>query len=294
MFIDPSLLRTFLAFADTGSLARAASSVGRSASAVTAQMQRLEELIGEPLLSSVGRGRILSPAGEQLVPHARRILEAHRDAWLSIKGARAEGRLALGTTQDFADTTLPDLLRAFARTHPLVRLELRVGRSQELERALQEGTADVILAMRGEAPSGETGVLREPMVWLGAARGLAAGKAELPLALLDAPCAFRAAALAALERAAIPYRIAATSSSLSGLKAAVKSGIAITLRTPRWSGEGVVDVTERLSLPVAPEAVFAIRIRRDAGPAATAMGELLLNGLSGGQGEQDGHMRRNL
>ena len=101
--IDPDLLRTFLAFVDSGSLARASSVVGRSPSAVTAQMQRLEEVIGEPLLVRQGRGRELTAAGEDLVGHARRILAAHRDAWLSLKGARAEGRVSIGTTQDFAE-----------------------------------------------------------------------------------------------------------------------------------------------------------------------------------------------
>ncbi|RWC08837.1 LysR family transcriptional regulator, partial [Mesorhizobium sp.] len=60
--LDPDLLRTFLAFVDGGSLANAASVVGRSPSAVTAQMQRLEEIVGEPLLAPQGRGRGLTPA----------------------------------------------------------------------------------------------------------------------------------------------------------------------------------------------------------------------------------------
>ena len=80
--LDPDLLRTFLAFVDSGSLAQAASHVGRSPSAVTAQMQRLEEIVGEPLLAPQGRGRGLTPAGEDLVGHARRILAAHaRRGW---------------------------------------------------------------------------------------------------------------------------------------------------------------------------------------------------------------------
>ncbi|RVM00498.1 LysR family transcriptional regulator, partial [Sinorhizobium meliloti] len=84
--IDPELLRTFLAFAEGGSLARAAMAVNRSPSAVTAQMQRLEALIGERLLAPAGRGRVLTPVGEELAAHARRILDAHRDAWLSLRG----------------------------------------------------------------------------------------------------------------------------------------------------------------------------------------------------------------
>src|SRR5262245_14424203 len=130
--IDPDLLRTFVAFVDAGSLARAATVVSRSASAVTAQMQRLEEIVGEPVLAASGRGRALTPAGQEFVAHARRILDANREAWLSLKGARADGRVVLGATQDFSESVLPVLLRSFARTHPRVRLELRIARSYEL------------------------------------------------------------------------------------------------------------------------------------------------------------------
>src|ERR1700733_3452263 len=150
---DPDLMRTFLAFADTGSLARAASAVGRSPSAVTAQMQRLEEVIGGPLLAAAGRGRALTPAGEELVGHARRILAAHRDAWLSMNGTRTDGRTRLGCTQDFADSSLPDLLRAFVHSHPRVRVDLRVGRSNELTLAYDQGDIDILLVMRLGSPT---------------------------------------------------------------------------------------------------------------------------------------------
>src|SRR5262249_48544465 len=232
--LDPELLRTFLAFVDGGSLARAAAIVGRSPSAITAQMQRLEDPVGEPLLAPAGRGRVLTPAGDDLVIHARRILDANREAWLSLKGARADGRLAVGATQDFAESVLPDLLRVFARTHARVRLELRIGRSAELSKAFDEGAVDVLIAMRLGAATNEVGIVREPMLWLRARQGLAVSEPELPLAVLDPPCGFRSAAIATLERAHRPYRIAASSATLSGLRAAVRGGIAITLRTARW------------------------------------------------------------
>jgi DNA-binding transcriptional LysR family regulator len=100
---DPDLLRTLVAFAEAGSLAHAAASVGRTPSAVTAQMQRLEESVGVPLIEPAGRGCALTDAGERLVGHARRILAANNEAWLSITGAAADGRVAVGMTQDFAD-----------------------------------------------------------------------------------------------------------------------------------------------------------------------------------------------
>lgn len=273
--LDPDLLRTFSAFADAGSLARAAEVVGRSPSAVTAQMQRLEGLLGEALLARAGRGRVLTPAGEDLLIHARRILAAHQEAWLSVKGTTAEGRLSLAATQDFVDDELPRLVRAFARTHPRVRIEFRVGRSAALAREFQAGAVDVLLAMRLSPAPDEVAVLREQMVWLAAADGLVADTAELPLALLDAPCGFRDAALHVLDQAARPYRVAATSGSLAGVRAAVRAGLAVTLRTARWAGDGIVPVPEHLALPAVPAAEFSVRIRREAPPQATDFAALL-------------------
>jgi DNA-binding transcriptional LysR family regulator len=278
--LDPDLLRTFLAFVDGGSLAQAALIVGRSPSAVTAQMQRLEESVGEPLLAPQGRGRSLTPAGEDLVGHARRILAAHREAWLSLKGARADGRVAIGTTQDFADSGLPDLLRAFAASHPRVRIELRVGRSAELAEALQSGGLDLAIVMRQAPSAEEVGVLREPMVWLCSQKGLASRQDELPLALLDPHCGFREAAVAALDAAGRRYRIAAGSASLAGLRAAVNAGIALTLRTARFAHSGIVEAPRELGLPPVPIAEFAIRLRQDADRPARDLATLFAGNLA--------------
>jgi DNA-binding transcriptional LysR family regulator len=277
--LDPDLLRTFIAFADGGSLARAASIVGRSPSAVTAQMQRLEETLGTPLLAPSGRGRTLTPAGEELIGHARRILAVHREAWLSLKGARADGQVALGATQDFADRGLPSLLRQFAQSYARVRLDLRIGRTAELTRAFTEGGIDVLIVMRQAPEPDEIGFLREPMLWLGAEAGLAGESTLMPLALLDPPCGFRNAATAALDQAERPYRIAATSASLSGMRAAVRAGIAVTVRTARWIEDSIVEVGKRHGLPALADAEFTIRLRTDAGAAASDLAALVGDGL---------------
>ncbi|KQY79064.1 LysR family transcriptional regulator [Ensifer sp. Root142] len=278
--LDPDLLRTFLAFAESGSLAHAATVVGRTPSAVTAQMQRLEGLIGEALLAPSGRGRVLTPAGEDVVVHARKILDAHRDAWLSLKGARTDGRVSLGCTQDFADSTLPGLLQQFARAHPRVRLDLRVGRSKELVAQYDLGAVDVMIVMRQGGAFDEVAVLCEPMVWLCASPDIMPVAEELPLAVLDPPCGFRSAAVDALEGSGRPYRIAATSPSLSGLRAAVRGGIALTARTERFVGEGVAIAPERLALPALPDAEFSLRLKAGAEKAATTLASLLGDGLS--------------
>jgi DNA-binding transcriptional LysR family regulator len=277
--IDPDLLRTFLAFADGGSLARAAEAVHRSPSAVTAQMQRLEALVGEALLAPAGRGRSLTPVGEEFVGHARRILDAHRDAWLSLKGARADGRVAIGSTQDFADTTLPAMLRRFARSHPRVRLDLRIGRTKELTAAYDQGQIDILLAMRLGPAVDELLVLRDPMIWLCSETGLNVPDTDLPLAVLDPPCGFRTATISTPEAVDRPFRIAATSPSLSGLRAAVLGGIAITARTDRFLGAGIAAAPKHLDLPPLPVAEFSLRLRPKAEHAAAGLAALLADEL---------------
>lgn len=277
--LDPDLLRTFLAFAETGSLTRAAEIVGRSPSAVTTQMQRLEAAVGDTLMEAAGRGRMLSPAGEALAVHARRILAAHRDALLSLKGARAAGRVALGCTQDFTESGLPSILRLFAETHPRLKLDLRIGRSAELGGAFERSELDLALVMRNVPSADDHTVLREPMVWLGRQGCIDGPDGEVPLALLDAPCGFRQAAIAALEGAGRRHRIAATSASLSGLAAAVKAGIAVTARTGRMAGESIPRLDRKTLLPSLPTAEFSLRLRSDARGPARDLADLLAREL---------------
>lgn len=278
--LDPELLHTLVVFAETGSLTRTATIVNRSPSAVTAQMQRLEDLVSERLLQPAGRGRTLTSAGEELVGHARRILDVQREAWLSLAGARADGRLAIGVTQDFVESALPGLLRQFGRSHPRVRMELRVGRTSELSRAFDEGGLDILLAMRSGARVEEVGLLREPMIWIGAEGAVPWREVEVPLALLDSPCNFRSTALRALEVVGRPHRLAATSGSLSGLRAAVSGGLAVTVRTSRWLGSGIADVGSEFGLPELPLAEFSLALRQDAPVQATDLAGLLASELA--------------
>lgn len=272
-------MRTFLAFVDTGSLTRAAEIVGRSPSAVTSQMQRLENTVGLTLLEPSGRGRGLTRVGEELVSHARRILDTHRQALLSLRGTEAAGRLSIGATQDFAEVGLPPLLRLFASTHPRIALEIRIGRSAELREAFDRNEIDLLLIMREGTTADEIGTLIEPMIWQVSAEGLVSPGDDVPLALLDAPCEFRNAALAALVAAGRTYRITATSQSLAGLRAAVAAGFAVTLRTPRWLCGGVVPAPPSLHLPRVGAVTFVLRVRRDAPPPAYDLGRLLADGL---------------
>ena len=279
--LDPDLLSTFLAFVDGGSLAQAASIVGRSASAVTAQMQRLEDIVGEPLLAPAGRGRALTPGGRG---PGRPCAADPRGAPRGL--AQPQGRtrrrtVRLGTTQDFADAAA-GTAAGLRRSHQPRRLDLRSAAPASWPRP--SGRRDS--TRHRHARGGRAGRNRRGPRADALARQqvrLVAENGELPLALLDPPCGFRSAAIAALDAAGRPYRIAATSASLSGLRAAVRAGIAVTVRTARWIEDGIGDVGRRHALPELGMAEFTVRCRADSGAAAKDLAALIADGLDAGR-----------
>src|SRR5690349_5764294 len=108
------LLRTFVAVADTGTMARAARVVERTPSAVSLQMSRLADIVGKPLLTGTGRGQRLTGAGEMLLRHARDILAAADRALSDLADGAMHGPVRFGIVQDVADTLLPGALAEFA------------------------------------------------------------------------------------------------------------------------------------------------------------------------------------
>src|SRR5438105_15230046 len=109
------LLRTFVATVDTGSMANAARLVSRTPSAVSLQMCRLGDLVGQPIFRRKGRAQVLTRAGELLVPHAREILGASERALAALSEECLEGPVRFGTVQDLADSVLPRALADFSK-----------------------------------------------------------------------------------------------------------------------------------------------------------------------------------
>lgn len=232
---DLDVLRSFVTGVELGSFARAAERLGRSTSAVSAQLKKLEEQVGAPVLLKSGRGLALTSTGELLLAYARRLLELNDEAAAAVRGVDLEGWVRIGLQEDFGENLLTRILGDFARAHPRVRIETRVARNAELRELVRTGKLDLALAWDSGERSPHCELLAQlPMSWIGAAAEkmpcLMPGE-PVPLAVFDAPCLMRSAATAALDRANIPWRIAFTSSSLSGIWAAVGAGLGVTVRT---------------------------------------------------------------
>jgi DNA-binding transcriptional LysR family regulator len=195
------------------------------------------EIGGEgEVLRKAGRGTVLTPTGEVLLSYARRLLVLNDEAAHAVRRADLKGELRLGVQEDFGESLLTPALGSFAGAHPRVRIEARLARNAELLEQLESGRLDLVLAWDSGKHTPHTRPIGKlAMCWIGA-RELETsqqwdGNGPLPLAVLDGACVFRSAAIAALEKARIPWRLAFKSPSLSGIWAAVAAGLGVTVRT---------------------------------------------------------------
>ncbi len=237
--LDLELLRTFVTVVEGEGFTRAAERLHRTQSTVSQQIRRLEERVGGPLLLRDTRNLAPTERGELLLGYARRLLALNDEALGALAQTRLQGRVRLGAAQEIAEGGLADLLAHFTRLHPGVQLEVRVDANLRLREAVASGELDLTVLFQdpGEAfPPGAQGefIERLPRVWV-AAEGFAwEPGTPLPLVLPVAPCIFRNAVLAALDRAGLPWRLVLSTPSLAGLRAAVRAGLGVGVRSARW------------------------------------------------------------
>jgi DNA-binding transcriptional LysR family regulator len=271
------LLRTFVATVDTGSMARAAKVVARTPSAVSLQMSRLGELVGQPLFRRQGRAQVLTRAGELLVPHAREILNASERALAALSDERLEGPVRFGAVQDLADAILPRALADFSQQYPGVVLHVQVAQSAVLLEQAVKGELDFVVCFRSGRATRV--IRREPMVWLGH-RDLASLD-PLPIAVLDPTCGYIEAARQALRRAGRQCNIVLRTPSLLGLRGALEAGLAIGCRTALMRSGSIEVLGEAERLPPLPDIAFALYVPRPMSPAARKLASVVRQVVQG-------------
>ena len=223
------LLKTFLAIIDTGGFTNAGQVVHRTQSAISMQIKRLEETVGQPLFERSGRSFTLTAEGELLAPYARRMLKLHEEAVSAMIQPEMVGQLRIGTPDDYALQFLPGILAQFARAYPRVQVTVRCEPSSHLAPALANGEMDLTL-LTGDIYRDMGDVVRnEPLVWAASAHHLVHEETPLPLAMFQSDCVFRKYAFQSLDSIGRAYRVAYQSASTAGILAAVSAGLAVTV-----------------------------------------------------------------
>jgi DNA-binding transcriptional LysR family regulator len=252
--LDMDALRSLVAILHLGGLARAAERIGRSPSAISQQMRKLELQLGEPLFRKQGRRVVLTEAGDRVHAYARRILELNDEAVHAVRGAAIDGTVRFGLPGDFAESWLPTALGQFRKAYPAVRVDVLVEPNRRLLERLDRGELDLVLAMNQSGRADAERLARLPMTWIGPAGTdeVVRSADVLDLALYQPPCFFRQAGTAALDRAGIAWRPAFVTASLHSLWAGVAAGLGITVRTGADLPSTLMRLDERHGLPSLP------------------------------------------
>ncbi|ASV38787.1 LysR family transcriptional regulator [Pseudomonas sp. NS1(2017)] len=227
---DLELLHTLVCVVDEGSFTRAAERVHRTQSTVSQQIRKLEENVGQVLLVRDRSGQQVSATehGELLTHYARRLLNLSREARDALDTEASVVPVRLGVPEDFDATRMASMLSGFVRARPEARLETVSGMSTDLRRQLDSGEIDIALVKR-EAGSGECHASwPEPLVWV-CGQGQDMQLDTLPLALFPQGCIYRQRAIRTLDKARRSWRVAFGSHSLTGIQAAVTSGLGVSI-----------------------------------------------------------------
>ncbi len=153
-------LRIFVAIADHAHVTRAAAQLGMTQSAASAAIAALEARTGAVLFDRVGRGIELTDVGRSFLPEARAVLDraaAARSVLDDLAGL-STGTLSVAASQTIATYWLPRRLAVFHAAHPGIQLDVTIGNTRQVERAVVEGAADIGLV---EGATDDPGLVRQ-------------------------------------------------------------------------------------------------------------------------------------
>lgn len=266
--LPTSLLRSFVAIVDTGSMLNASEQVFVTQSALSLQIKRLEELVQQSLFLRDGRRLNLTPAGEVMLDYARRVLGLHDELVAAVTAGRFRGPARIGMVQDFADNLLSGLLSRFSELHPEAQIYARVAGTAELQALYDRRDLDILLGFA--SPSDTSAVTIAAMSWYGDSALIE--REVIPLAVLEQPCRFREAATRELDDAGIAYRIAVETPNLATLKAAVQAGLGLTCRTRLFLGD--TPALDHARLPSLPKVAAILKVHDKLDSATQRLADL--------------------
>lgn len=279
MNIDTIALQCFIAVAETGSFTRAAERVGRTQSAISQQMTKLENLLGKLLLVR-GKAFTLTPEGEIFLGYARQIFALHREALDRFKEPELEGEVRFGLPENFASVYLSGVLADFLRIHPRILLNIECDLTLNLFDRFKKNEFDLVLVKMNRPEDFPNGlnVWSEPLRWVGNFNLIDPGK-PVPLVLAPQPCVYRASAITSLEQSARAWRLVFSSPSYAGTVAAVRAGMGISVM-PQTMIPDDLQAIEPALLPQLADTHVSLIKHTASNPAVNTLEEFVLRRLN--------------
>ncbi|WP_426417902.1 LysR family transcriptional regulator [Aestuariirhabdus sp. LZHN29] len=250
--IDISLVRTFIAVFETGSMTSAAHALNLTQGAVSQKIRRLEALFDTPLFERRNKTICLTPEGDRLMARAYRLISLNDETWQLMTQPAFTGEIKLGVPLDIIRPMMPPIMRRFSREHPKIQLTLVSDMTETLLVALKNGEIDLTLTTEGQPGKKDGHLLSDRLVWMGAKNGEACYKAPLPVSLGSEFCAFRVPALEVLNRAEIDWLAVCGVGNLESILATVEADMAVAPYLSCLVPEGLTIISPEAGLPSLP------------------------------------------
>lgn len=279
--LDLDLLRGFATACRLGSVSRAASTLGRTQSALSMQLRRLEHLVGRTLLRRTGRGVTPTPEGELFLGYALRILALGEEAHARLHGPDLDGIVRIGMPEEVALAALPSALGRFCRVHPQVRLDVQVETTAALVPPWREGALDVLVGAVSAVPDEPAATWSVGLLWACSTSYEHDPRSPVDLVAFAEPCTWRGRMLDAVQASGLAWRIAFTSPSVAAVQAGVENGLGIALLAPECIRTPSMRLLAHPELPDSVTVQYGLFVRRDAVPAVGAVTSALLQAVLG-------------
>ena len=278
--LDTDLLRTFVMAVDRGGFTQAGNALGRTQSAISMQMKRLEDAAGNALFQRDGRKMRLTPAGELLLGYARQMIATHDQALDALQDSRLSGAVSLAVMGDYATHVLPGILANFIALYPDIKLDVTTGFSADLLTRLGD-RFELVLATQPQGTKDGQILRTERTRWAFSARHDFQLGDILPLAVLPPGNLFREWGLRALDAAGIHWRICFSSTSIAAVEAAAAAGIAVAVVKEGTAEPGLRLLGEGDGLPALPSSdIVLYRAPGSPSKAAQALAEHLVASIT--------------
>ncbi len=270
--LDSELLRTFLAIAEAGSFTKGADQIFRSQSALSLQIKRLENLLGQPVFERHGRGIALTTTGKRLRPVAQRVIQLLDEAQAELKPDGLRGSIRIGIPGDYGEAILPQVIAKFTHDYPKVDLSVQCSFSGRFPQALQRGELDIAVYHAECNKAGSCLLKQQKTFWASSRYHLAHEQDPVPLALFDRDCWWRDQALEAFEHAQRRFRVVYSSDSIAGIIAAIEAGVAIGMLVETSLQDNFIILSQRNGFPQTPDSNLILECRSGLdSPLAKAM-----------------------
>lgn len=256
--LEIDLLRSFVSVAAHRNFTRAAQAIGRTQSAVSLQIKRLEEIVEKRLFERNRQSVSITQTGEALVVYANRILAANDEALSHLQRPEAEGLVRIGAPDDYATFLLPPILSALRKEHPRLQFEVTCDNASDLLPLLKQGQLDVVVATHRPDSVGGQVARHEPLHWVASSDFMDDPDVPLSLVLFPVGCVCRETALDALKRIDRPWRVSYSTRSIGLIEKALQDGASVSVMEASVIPSCLRIIDGQAGFPPLPEVVISV------------------------------------